>query len=291
MRLSDKTLEYYKYLEELSTKINSSNEDKILKDIYLFLEEVSSDYYRDGKMDKLFGYLLDEAIDAEKKVKSYITDVSIKNNDNNIVSNIVALGRRNLEVMHSMDINHLVNIDNVDLSGECEEASKIIKDICDGLNITNFMIDIEPGYDRRLRLFHGDGYHFFNILLIDHDYYLVDLTYKQFFMKRQSLLERLNVPCCCGILAGRFMVIDEERNRVSDELLKNGYLKLNENNLKSYLDGFTMSYRNGLYYQDHDYDGYSIDQYIEFLCEEKSMADYEDMEGLGYLKRPIKKGK
>ena len=87
------------------------------------------------------------------------------------------------------------------------------------------------------------------------------------------------------------MVMDEERNKVSDELLKNGYIKLDEKSLKAYLDGFTMSYRNGLYYQDHDYDGYSIDQYIEFLSEEKSMADYEDREGLGYLKRPIKKGK
>lgn len=293
MALSDKTLEYYNYLEELCKSINSSNEDEILRKIYLFLEEVSPEYYHDDKMDKLFSFLLDEAIETEKKVKSYITDVSInKSNGDSVVSNIVNLGRKNIEVMHSMDINHLVNIDDIDLSGTCEESSRIIKDICDGMGINNYLINIEPGYDQRLALFRGDGYHYFNIIYVDHNYYLVDLTYKQFFMKRQGLLERINIPYCCGVLPGAFMEIDEERKSVSSELLKNGFIKLDEDKLRYYLDGFTMSYRNGLYYQDYNMDsGYSIDQYIEFLMHEKNMSDYEDIKYLGYLKRPIKKGK
>ena len=290
MALSDKTLEYFKYIEEIKHKINSDNEDYLLNQLYSFLTDVSLEYYDGSKMDKLFGFLLDETIECEKKITSYITDVSVSKRNDSFISNIVALARKKIELYHSIALSNINSIDNISLAGECEESSKIVKDICNELGLSSFLINIEPGYDRDLALFHGDGYHYFNIVLYNGDYYLIDVTYKQFFMKRQCILERINVPFFCGVLPGTFMKMDDKRMEVANEVLKKGYIKLDEETLKAYLDGFTMSYRNGLYYQDHDYSGgYAIDQYIEFLEGRRNMGYYESMEGLGYLKRPIKK--
>ena len=87
------------------------------------------------------------------------------------------------------------------------------------------------------------------------------------------------------------MMLDENRKRVALELLEKGYIKLNENNFKDYLDGFTMSYLNGLYYSENGFNiNYSLDRYIDFLHGKSNMSKFEKEEHLGYLKRPIKKG-
>ena len=97
MALSDKTLEYFKYIEEIKHKINSDNEDYLLNQLYSFLTDVSSEYYDGSKMDKLFGFLLDETIECEKKITSYITDVSVSKRNDSFISNIVALARKKIE--------------------------------------------------------------------------------------------------------------------------------------------------------------------------------------------------
>ncbi len=291
LKLSDRTLEYYIYLEEISKKINNDNGNKLLTEAYNFLSEVSHDYYIDGQMHNLYSFLQDEVIECEKKVDKYITDVKTNSSSDTLIDNIVSLGRKSLEVSHSSR-RHIRPIDDIDLGGACEEASQYIKNICDGLNIVNFMIDLEPGYSKELALFNGDGYHYFNILLINHDYYLVDLTYKQFFLERNNIIDRINLPLFCGCLPGVYMMMDKERSKVAEEILKKGYIKLDDKILKDYLDGFTMSYRNGIYYQNHDFDElYTIDQYIEFLSGESNMGEYENINEMGRLKRPIKKGK
>lgn len=291
MALHDKTLQDFIYLDELKNTITSDNEDEKLIEAYNYVSDVSYLYYKNEEMDHLYNYLHDAVIECEKLVNSYIIDVSTTKKNDSIISNICELGKKYLQVMHSFNKFNIKDFDSIDVSGNCEESAKNIEEICKMMGIKCHTIRLDPGYDKDLALFYGDGYHYFNIVELDDNYFLIDLTYKQFFMKRQNILERLNVVLFSGCLPGAFMELDEGRKKTADELLKYGFINLNEDNFKDYLDGFTMSYRNGLYYSENDYSGYSIDQYIDFLNGRDNMSNHEDIKYLGYLKRPIKKGK
>lgn len=291
MELHDKTLDYFIYLDDLKDTITRDNEDSKLKEAYNYVSDVAYLYYKNKKMDNLYNYLHDAVIECEKLVNSYITDVKTTKKNTSVISDIADLGRRYLQVINSFNRANIKDYDSIDVSGDCKKSAENIQEICNKMGLKCHTINIDPGYNRDLALYYGDGYHYFNIVELENNYFLIDLTYKQFFLKRQNILERLNVVLFSGCLPGVFMEMDERRKKTADELLKYGYIKLDEDKFKDYLDGFTMSYRNGLYYRDHGFNGYSIDKYIEFLTTDANMGDYEDKKYLGYLKRPLKKGK
>ncbi len=291
MELHDKTLDYFIYLDDLKDTITRDNEDSKLKEAYNYVSDVAYLYYKNKKMDNLYNYLHDAVIECEKLVNSYITDVKTTKKNTSVISDIADLGRRYLQVINSFNRANIKDYDSIDVSGDCKKSAENIQEICNKMGLKCHTINIDPGYNKDLALYYGDGYHYFNIVELENNYFLIDLTYKQFFLKRQNILERLNVVLFSGCLPGVFMEMDERRKKTADELLKYGYIKLDEDKFKDYLDGFTMSYRNGLYYRDHDFNGYSIDKYIEFLTTDANMGDYEDKKYLGYLKRPLKKGK
>ncbi len=88
------------------------------------------------------------------------------------------------------------------------------------------------------------------------------------------------------------MLKDLEREKVARTILKKGWIKLTEENLKHYLDGFTLYYRNGLYYEnlgvaDYKVD-YNIDTYINFLFGDDSQIKHESRRFLGYQYSPLK---
>ncbi len=76
-----------------------------------------------------------------------------------------------------------------------------------------------------------------------------------------------------------------------EKILKDGWIKSDEDILKHYLDGFAISYRNGIYYaQTKDYSyktSYNAEDYIRFLKEEDSQINHEGKEALGFQKRLI----
>lgn len=87
------------------------------------------------------------------------------------------------------------------------------------------------------------------------------------------------------------MLLNEERENVAKELLKKGYIILTPDTLKHYLDGFTLSFRNGLYYEQNGISyttPYTYEQYLDFLYTDASLTDYEDRSLLGYQKRPLR---
>jgi len=143
------------------------------------------------------------------------------------------------------------DINEIDLENNCISVSFFIKEICDEWGINSHVIEIWPGYDAGARLFGMAGFHYANILYIQDREYLVDLCYKQFFKKNKSFLEEIGVVGLCAPLAGTFMLMDCERKQVAEELLKNGFIELKNNHFKAYCDGFTISYRNGLYYKNY----------------------------------------
>ena len=179
------------------------------------------------------------------------------------------------------------SINEVDMTNNCVVASFEIKKICDELGIACKVVTIYPGYEKDARLFGLSGFHYFNIVTIKDKNYLVDISYKQFFKKNTNFLEEIGIPYLCAPLAGSFMLMNKEHQKFADELLKNGFIELKDDALKLYCDGFTMSYRNSLYYEyfgkDY-YTNYTNENYIDFLFGDDSQLKHEPVECLGPLK-------
>lgn len=180
------------------------------------------------------------------------------------------------------------SINEIDMTNNCSFISSEIKNICDRNGINSHIIEIYPGYDENARLFGMQGWHQFNLIYLKDKAYLIDLSYKQFFKKNLSFLEEIGVEGLCAPSPGIFMLMDKERKKVAEELLKNGYIELKNNNLKSYCDGFTISYRNGLYYKifDNSYStSYTNQDYINFLINKNdSQINHEPIKCLGPLR-------
>lgn len=105
-------------------------------------------------------------------------------------------------------------------------------------------------FNHNSTLFNGRGYHFFNILKINGNYYLVDCTYKQFFLLRKCLLERIGIPYLSGCYPGVFMCLTEKRKNTAEQIIQNGYIPLTDDIFKDYMDGFLLSWRNGTFYEE-----------------------------------------
>lgn len=153
---------------------------------------------------------------------------------------------------------------------------------------------IEPGYLYESPLYGGGCKHV--VVLIKHraKYYLVDVTYKQFFMQKRCNLDKLGSPYLANPNPGTFMVMNDSRRKTAEDLLNNGWIELDFENMKNYFDGFTMFYRNGLYYentQDFTYETeYGFLDYFNFLNGLDNQTKHEGYETLGYqtiaLKNP-----
>lgn len=118
-------------------------------------------------------------------------------------------------------------------------------------------------------------------------------TIRNFITRIESLDSTLACARELENLYRFFMKMDETRIEVATSLLTRGWIKLDDINLKAYLDGFTMSFRNGLYYEEtEDYSFkpvYTYDDYEMFLREEDNQINHEAREILGYQNRPLKK--
>ncbi|MCI9433960.1 MAG: hypothetical protein HFI86_01615 [Bacilli bacterium] len=184
------------------------------------------------------------------------------------------------------------NFETYDLSNSCYIISTLVQTLCKKRQIKCQTIKMEAGFSNKYPLFDGYRYHYFNISEINNKQYLIDCSYKQFFLANENMIECLGIPFFDLPLAGIYMMMDKKRANVAKEILKNGYILITPDNLKHYLDGFTLSFRNGLYYEeniDATYTTpYTYNQYLEFLYTDASLLDYEDKELLGYQKRPLR---
>lgn len=280
-------------LKELEL-LKGSRDVLFLRDLLSDLKKIALNYYGNGKfleeyaqyVKKLYHYRL-------KMVPTYLCDVSVE-----------------YQVVSKKDIlNYLVfcfhqyvieafegkykSVNQIDFTNACVFGSCYIRDLCRELGIECEVKVIYPGYLEEARLFHGSGYHYFNIVTIETKKYLVDVTYKQFFKQSHGYEEEIGVPLMCAPLAGYFMLLTKERRKVASSLLKNGWIAMEGDVLKHYCDGFTLSFRNGFYYDYFDevgYEtGYSSDDYQLFLSKKGSQLDYEPLSCLGPMKCLCKK--
>lgn len=89
-------------------------------------------------------------------------------------------------------------------------------------------------------------------------------------------------------------MMNESRKLTAKTLLEKGWIELTDVNCKNYFDGFALSYRNALYYEQLgkvDYTtNYTSDDYIMkfvFGCDSQILR--EGKENLGIQKRMLKR--
>ena len=185
-----------------------------------------------------------------------------------------------------------VDINSLDFTNDCLISANFVTAFCEQQGIECYPIAIYPGFSYDAKLYCGRGHHFCNIIRYDNKWYLVDVTYSQFFKQGKNNLERIGVFGFCKTDNGTWVMGDKNHEKMAVELLTNGYVELNEDIFKKYMDSFALSFRNGLYYENtKDFSftvPYTVEDYIRFLNGEDNQIKHEGRENLGFQGRPLK---
>lgn len=285
---------------------------ELLDEMYRYIKSISPDYYVNGRMLERFKNILIELRYAEKYMEErYICDVDVhyskheyfKNKHYNKISLLFSRPEDILDyivfytrskLIGEVDIREHFNL--IDMVNHCQQSAGYVNELCyQYLNLPFKSYRIDPGYDREIKLFGGGGYHYFNIVTIKDKKYIIDCTYKQFFKASNNSLEKLGIPEIRTPYVGVFMTVDEKRKELAEQLLKRGWVEATDENLKMYLDAFTISFRNGLYYESLDelkYETeYTVQDYEKFLDGKDYQLRHEELEVLGLQHKPLKNTK
>lgn len=285
---------------------NLTKKVELVKEAYAYIKTISFQFYdiENKVMNDNFSCLIENL----SKFRSNFPPVYIiKNNpifnlerpfksfpDHNAEDILNALVKQT-RIMLYKKINHNSKINkslaDLDLTNYCSLANLYITKLCKKYKIKNKSIKIEPGFQKNSLLFNGHGYHYVNIIDIEDKSYLIDCTYSQFFLLRDNILEQNGIPYYKTCYPGFYMLMTPERLQVVNKILTYGWIYLSDENLKNYLDGFTLSYRNGLYYEDtNDFSfttNYDANDYHNFLKGQDNMLSYEPTRHLGFQTQPL----
>lgn len=299
--------QYLKQMSNYSYLVNSTKNVRDLKNMYALFKSMNSKFYVENKIHTLYNKAANKMKEAEKVFsEQYIIDTTFnldlnKNtiydqceNEENLVKYIVDEVRKKL-----IKTTYIINPFepktewNLNLTNKCYNASREVQKICNEKNIKNYLIEIYPGYDKESNLLKGKGYHYSNIIEIQNSFYLIDVTYSQFFKVSNTFIERIGLMNYPLTKPGYFMLLTDDRLNVANKIIKDGYIKVDDESFKNYFDGFTLSFRNGLFYEEtNDFSyktPYTIVDYQNFLSKSDNQINYEGIECLGYQKRPLRK--
>lgn len=292
------------YRAEISS--NKSKANEILTEVYRYVKSISDIYYcKNHRMSKIYEdvlahvhYCQDKFI-FDKKIIKVDTPIDLSQKVNVIDDVIRYITLSTIKELFEQHIfiqdYESIPFDQFNFTNFCTTAANITKKHCDKNKIESHIITVQPGYSASLQLFNGHGFHSFCIVMHEGKSYLIDVTYSQFFYHNNNNLERLGIVNFLPGNVGNFMLMSDEGKEIATKLLTNGYIELTEERLKTYLDAFTMSFRNGLYYEntnDFSYTtSYSFDDYMKFLRKEDNQVKHEGKENLGYQKKPLKNPK
>lgn len=279
------------------------NLDQILKRIKI----VAPNYFDGIKMNDEYRYYIKELnIELNDLPNEYICDTKgifrdLRGVNNNInyskkrttysvedyLDYVVYYARKQL--IGNLDLRK--HFDQYDAKNMCGDASDYVSEGAKLCDLKCHVVRIDPGFDEDSYLFDGYGFHYFNIIEHGNKYYLVDVSYKQFFAEDYDRFERMGVPLIFPPQPGIYMTMDSLRNQVATIINKYGWIELTDDVLKAYLDGFALSYRNALFYEDKElrYEtNYTAKDYKNFLIHEDSQVLHEGTRVLGYQRELIK---
>ncbi|MCI9280090.1 MAG: hypothetical protein HFJ02_04760 [Bacilli bacterium] len=279
----DKMNEFYRYIKEITPYFcHSEPSVQLLRNLAEEKKWIEVKFSDNSIIDEIPLYVYDG--------HKHNYDLNKYSSMEEILNEIVYQTRTMLTGLDH-DYNKLLNFN---LVNRCQEASEFIAKLVRNFDIQTKIIKISAAFSDNELLYGIDmNYHYFVIIIIDNIYYLIDCTYSQFFSWYQNYIERLGNYCYSGCCPGVYMLKDIEREKVARIILRNGWIKLDEATFKHYLDGFTLFYRNGLYYEDlgeaiYTTD-YTIDTYINFLFGDDSQIKHETKRVLGYQPSPLRK--
>lgn len=184
-----------------------------------------------------------------------------------------------------------------DYTGHCGEATRKIKKLCEKFGLEHQIIEINPLFDKSLispfeEMFGDSIRHYASLIKLNDKKYLVDITYRQFFMINQNNINRIGVPYLNSCNPGFFMLRNESYKKIVQHLINFGWIEATDQKLKAYFDGFAISFRNGIYYEDmKDFifkTDYQAEDYISFLNGKGSQLEKESVISLGRQMRPLK---
>ena len=285
--------------------INKSIEEKIriFKEMYCFIKQLSLSLGPFYVNYRIYELIRKNIIELENK---YLNEIFITNiipnynfiqsknllsyQDNEYICHYIILKTRYF--LHKEKASYNGSFANLDLTNYCLKAINYIMKICHEKGIKATKIKINPGFSEKAKLYNGGKFHYFAVIELNNKNYLLDPTYSQLFLLKRSIIDRIGIINLSGCDAGIFMYMDDERKLVADKILQDGFIKLNEDTLKHYLDGFAISYRNGLYYEntsDYSYTtNYTSKDYENFLKGLDSQINHEKISYLGYQRKPSK---
>lgn len=304
-----KLLDYLINSKEKLLDVPTIEQFQILEDMYQKVKEYSLLFYENDKFDFFYPKIIGLLTECENVVKGlnldlnstkYKIDEFIKVHSVETLLDYIVSNVRNRVIseytLYAKSVLNIkdphIRIDQIDLAGKCETISYYVKEECAKFGIKSEIIKINPGFSEDLNLYNGKGYHYFNTLSYRGKEYLMDLSYSQFFKQDSgNMLSKLGVPFILPCKAGIYMLIDEQREKIANDIIDRGWIPFTEENLKHYFDGFMLSARNGLYYEllgDVKYQtDFDFDDYFNFINNCDNVLNYEPKEGLGYQKRPL----
>jgi len=271
--------------------------DEAMAEAYDFVRQISDNYYVDSKMDLNYNEIYHALLHLE--LKSYGSknmvqfsrkmDTTKLPSKDNPLDYIIWNTRRYLMGDGAEDIEDLYNWK---FQYRCVDASEYVNMCCRHYfdNIKSTMKTIYTGYNASVYIDFDIAKHCFNIIEYGSKRYLVDVTYAQFFNNNLNHVERMGIPRFEGPSVGYYMSLTEKRRNIAYKLLTDGYIELDDDVFKIYLDAFTLAFRNGLYYENGDKDfcvPYSIDDYNKFLSGKDSQVKHEKVKCLGIQYQPL----
>lgn len=267
-------------------KLNSDRDKKIeeaFNKLYMFFSKYSekelNSYVFVYEMYKLERLLSDEFVDIDSTPdfdltsnKEFPERILTSEDSRKAIEYVVFQTRRKL--FHTSK-----SMDNT-LEGQCISTNSIVKKICidQKLKYINFNVsqDLGRGY-----------YHCFSIVKtkpknFEEINYIVDCTYRQFFTKSKSFIKRIETMrgLAKGESIGTYMLMDEKRKKIAEELLQKGFIVATPENLKCYLDAIVFSGRDKEYYKKNKLNymnpkdcipKYSLNDYMDMLIKNKTI--------------------
>ncbi len=271
----------YRYLKEITPSVYVMSEKyKIYNSMLNLLLKAEEEIFGDQIIDVYPDFKYDKRHRLDHKLDHY-------SSSEELLDELVYSTRKKLVTSWGK----ISDLNTLNLGNKCRTASGILYRNAKSMGIDVKRIIIHPGYSEKSYLYNGDGFHYFNLVTIDGKEYIVDCSYAQFFYRGRNNLERLGIVDLSGCYPGVYMLQNEQRESVATAILKRGWCEATEENMKAYLDGFTLMYRNGLYYENlgeaiYEVD-YTIDQYMNFLYGDDNQVKHEGREFLGYQRKQL----
>lgn len=290
--------EYKKRVFSLSRETDITNYSK---EFYNGLKELASYYYPKEVVPFDYRYLAREIILFEKFLPTDSIFSFQEHDFSKMLDRPTSLKQDEFVLDYLVDQTRNYLFDEVSLSREyypyetydlqdkCVKAVDFLMGIAHGLGIEYRRFIIYPCFKRDNRVM--NAIHAFLLVKLNGREYLIDCTYSQFCTSVRCDLNRIGVPLFAGPAPGTFMQYDDFHKDVALTILNRGWIEYTDETKKAYLDGFLLSYRNGLFYErSNDFSfisPYTALDYEHFFYGEDDLFHYEKKEELGYQLKPL----